>query len=221
MGKSRFSTTSWTLVQLANDSAEPDGAAALASLCEAYWQPVYAFVRRSGHEPETARDLTQAFFARLIEKRILRSARPERGRFRSFLLASVRNFLINEFDRTMALKRGGAHTLVSLDVDGLEERLANELADHNNPEVLYERQWALALLERTIARLASEFHGTAQEARFRHLKGFLTGDHTASYGDAAQALGMSADAVRVAVHRLRGRYGELLRDEVARDRQLR
>jgi RNA polymerase sigma-70 factor (ECF subfamily) len=206
-------TTRWSLILAARHPETPDGGAALAGICESYWYPVYAFIRRQGYHADEAGDLTQAFFARLIEKEYLRQATPARGRFRSFLFASVRHFLSNERDRARALKRGGVQGPVSLDLRDAEGRFRLEPADGITPERLFDRQWALALLERVLARLDAELEG---RGHFDRLKGFLTGDGAEDYHDAAAALGMSEGAVKVAVHRLRRRYRERVRREVAR-----
>ena len=187
---------------------------ALATLCESYWYPVYAFVRRLGHSAADAEDLTQAFFARLLEKDFVGAADPERGRFRSFLLASVKHFLANERDRETALKRGGGAAVVSL--DDAERRYRREPSHGLTPERAFERRWALTLLERTLAALREEQERAGHAERFTRLKCFLTGEGGApSHAEVAAELGMTEGAVKVAVHRLRRRYRELLRAEIA------
>ncbi len=211
-----FRTTRWTVVLAA---AKGEGAAsrdALGSLCEAYWYPVYAFVRRQGFGAEEARDLTQGYFTRLIEHRGLKNVRPELGRFRSFLLASVRHYLSNERDREQARKRAPEKPLVPLDAQSAEDRYRAEPADTLTPETVFEQKWAMTVFERTRLRLRAEWIGDEKARRFRALSRFLTGDEPApSYRELASDLDMTEESVKVAVHRLRQRYGELLREEIA------
>jgi len=210
----RFATTRWSLVLDARGDSPDSSARALAELCESYWYPLYAFVRRQGHRPEDAADLTQAYFAKLLEKGYLKDVRPEAGRFRSFLLASLKHFLCNEWDRQMAQKRGGHIRKISLDAAGAESRYSIEPADHLTPEDLYERRWALTVLERTLDRLAEE---TPESKRFRFdkIRPFLIGNESATtYREVAAELGMSESGIKVAVHRLRRRFGVILRQEI-------
>lgn len=210
-----FTATRWSVVLAAADSRHPDHAAALEELCSAYWYPVYAFVRHRGFDPDGAQDLTQGFFAQLLEKRSLKAVRRERGRFRSFLLAAVKFHLSHERERAGAQKRGGGKPLIPLDMDEAETRYRLEPADLRTPESLFERRWALVLLERTIDRLREELKQSARPGRSLRLAECLTGDGSArGYAQVAAELGMSESAVRVAVHRLRHRFRELLRDEV-------
>jgi RNA polymerase sigma factor (sigma-70 family) len=217
----RFLTTQWSMVLAAGGTAsdEMSQTQALATLCELYWYPLYAFVRRRGYDPDAAQDLTQSFFARVIEKAYLRDATPTRGRFRSFLLGSLKHFLANEWDHAHALKRGGGVTVLPLDVelgDG-ENRYRLEPADDETPEHLFERQWALALLERTLARLREEHAEAGKGAQFDVLKPVLTGEPLdETYAQLGERLGMSEGAVKVAVHRLRRRMRALLEEEIAR-----
>jgi RNA polymerase sigma factor (sigma-70 family) len=217
----RFLTTQWSMVLAAGGSAsdDPAQALALATLCELYWYPLYAFVRRRGYDPDAAQDLTQAFFARVIEKAYLRDATPTRGRFRSFLLGSFKHFLANEWDHARALKRGGGHIVLPLDVelgDG-ESRYRLEPIDDETPEHLFERQWALALLARVLARLREENEQAGKLAQFDALKPVLTGEPIdETYAQLGDRLGMSEGAVKVAVHRLRRRMRVLLEEEIAR-----
>ena len=212
---SRFPTTSWTVV-LAAGGNSPGTAEALSYLCAAYWYPIYAFVRRRGHSREEAEDLTQDFFAQMLEHDTLGKARRERGRFRSFLFASVTNFLANEWDRAHAQKRGGTCVSLSLDFESGEERYNREPTHGLTPELLFEQQWALAVLERVLERLRMENAQKGKESQFDCLKPFLTGDQgTGAYQQAAADLNSSEPAVRTAVHRLRRRYAELLRQEIA------
>ena len=215
VASSRFPTTSWTLVMTAaRDSVHSHQA--LARLCETYWYPVYAFVRRGGHRPEEAEDLTQEFFARLLEKHWLGDASRERGRFRSFLLASLRHFLANEWDRAQTAKRGGGRAILSLDFAAAEGRYAREPSHEVTPEMLFERHWATALLTQVLARLREEVAGKGQESQFERLKSFLIGgQERGAYTRLAGELNMSEGALKVAVHRLRHRYGELLREGIA------
>ena len=186
---------------------------ALESLCKRYWFPLYAFVRRRVATVEEAQDLTQEFFARLLEKEMLASASPERGKFRSFLLTAMKNFLANEWDRAQTQKRGGGHKQLSLNWAEGESRLGLEPAHELTPERLFERQWALTLLDHVVSRLQAEFVGQGQERQFELLKGALTGKRS-SYADIAVELAMTEEAARQAAHRLRKRYRVLLRDEI-------
>lgn len=214
--KSRFETTRWSLVLAARTGHGPEGKKALAWLCEAYWYPIYAYVRRQGYGPEDARDLTQGYFARLLERRDLQDVDPALGRFRSFLLASVGHFLSKERDRDRAQKRAPEKPLLSLYADMAEDRYRVEPVDELTPEMLFERKWASTVFERSLTRLQSEWAGGERQNRFERLSGYLTGEEPApAYGDAGRVLGMSEEAVGVAVHRLRRRLGELLREEVA------
>jgi RNA polymerase sigma-70 factor (ECF subfamily) len=211
----RFQTTNWSLVLAARGQQSADSRDALAWLCEAYWYPIYAFVRHKGHGAEDARDLTQGYFATLLEKGYLDDVQPEAGRFRSFLFASVSHFLANEHDRARTAKRGGGRVLESLDADAAEEKYRFEPVDHLTPEKVYEKQWALATLGRALARLEEEHASADATVRFQALRPYLTGDDTAAaYRDLAPRLGLTEAAVRQAVRRLRKRYGELLRKEI-------
>jgi RNA polymerase sigma factor (sigma-70 family) len=200
--------------------AEASSAAAdeaLTTLCETYWYPLYAFLRSRGSSVEDAQDLTQAFFARVLEKHAFRQANPARGRFRSFLLTSLKNFASNEYDRRTTRKRGGGVPLVPLEFDSAEGRFQLlEPSSHDTPERVFDRQWALTLLNRVLARLKTEMAGHDRESQFERLKTYLTGDEPQlSYAQTAGDLDMSEGAVKVAVHRLRRRFRDLLRDEIA------
>lgn len=209
-----FETTNRSLIRLAL-AESPESRDALSRLCEIYWPAVYAFVRLRGHAASSAEDLTQAYFAVFLEKGYLRDFRPEVGRFRTFLRASIGHFLANEWDRTRALKRGGGRPPLSLDGATAEERLRLEPADHLTPETAFERQWVLALLSRCVERLRRERQASGQGERFERLKVFLSGDGApGGYAATAAELGLSESAVRVAAHRLRQRFGALLREEV-------
>ena len=214
--RGRFATTRWSLVLAAGGETGIRSTDAVATLCETYWYPVYAFIRRQGHDADASRDLTQEFFARVLEKNYFRDADPARGRFRTFLLSSIRHFLSNERDRAQALKRGGATAPVSLDVETAEGTYQLEGRDDLTPEKLFDARWATVLLDRALTRLLGEYAASGRRQLFDHLKGFLTGDNDdVSYRDAAGTLDMSEGAVKVAVHRLRRRFRDALVREIA------
>ena len=211
-----FPLTRWTVVRTAGRKSHPDIEVARAEVCTLYRYPVYAFVRRKGHSPEDAEDLTQGFFAVLLEKNYLGAADHERGRFRTFLLATCENYLRNEHARKQTLKRGGDIKFTSLPLEDAENRYQREPVNEMSPAKLYERSWALSLLALTLDRLRSEFRKAGKLAHFETFECFLSGDkHEQSYAAAAQKLVISEGAVRVAVHRFRSRYGELLRQTIA------
>jgi RNA polymerase sigma factor (sigma-70 family) len=211
-----FQTTNWTLVVQAAGGDSTGARDALATLCGAYWYPVYAFIRRQGYPAADAEDLTQGYFTRFIEKEYVKDLKPEAGRFRAFVLASVRHFLSNERDRERADKRGGGRSSVALDGVNAEERYALEPVDPATPESLFERAWATSVLDRALERLANEAAQGDGSERFDQLKAHLTGgDDPSTYRDLATAWGVGESAVRVSVHRLRKRFGRLLREEVA------
>ncbi|OFW26555.1 MAG: hypothetical protein A3H97_05975 [Acidobacteria bacterium RIFCSPLOWO2_02_FULL_65_29] len=212
----RFATTRWSLVLAAGQKSNARSAEALASLCEMYWYPVYAFIRRQGNRAEEGADLTQEFFSRVLEKNYLHDADPARGRFRAFLCGSIRHFLSNERDRARTLKRGGNQPPISLEVETAEGTYQLEPRDDLTPEKLFDRRWALILLERVLARVREEQVSAGKAGLFDHLKGFLTGDSEGvPYADVARALGMSEGAVKVAVHRLRRHFRDTLVEEIA------
>jgi RNA polymerase sigma factor (sigma-70 family) len=212
----RFETTRWSVVLAARTGESAESRDALERLCTAYWFPVYAFVRRQGFGAEEARDLTQGYFARLIERRDLKDVDPALGRFRSFLLASVKHFLSNELDRERAKKRAPERPLLSLDAQDAESRYRFEPADDLTPEKLFERKWAVTVLERALARLGKEWSDPDRRKKFETLRGFLVGDPPgSSYRELGEKLAISEDAVKVTVHRLRRRFGDLLRGEIA------
>jgi len=213
----RFAETHWSLVLTAARGGDSTRAGdALAALCQTYWYPLYAFVRRQGHAPHDAQDLTQEFFARLLAKNWLADVNRERGKFRSFLLAAMKHFLANEWDKANAQKRGGGAPLLSLDTESAEGRYSLEPADTTTADKLFERRWALTLLDRVLARLKEEHSTPTKRAHFDVLKGCLTGGRgDTPYAELAAKLGMSEGAVKVAAHRLRQRYRELLRAEIA------
>lgn len=207
-----FATTQWSMVLAAADD-DPNAHAALSKLCESYWYPLFAYVRRRTNESE-ARDLTQAFFTYILEKKTVAAADQSRGRFRAFLLTALKNFLANEWKKQRAEKRGGGATILSLDFEEHDSRLRIEPSSGETPEHLYERQWALALLDRVLSQLRAEWATAGKERQFDLLKPFIAGAGE-GYGDAARELGWTVNAVRVATHRLRTRYRDLLRAEIA------
>ena len=211
-----FVTTRWTVVLSAQDKDAPQSSEALESLCRIYWHPLYAYARRLGHAPADAQDLTQEFFARLLEKQWLAAADREKGRFRTFLLVALKRFLANEWDRAHRQKRGGYATHLPLDTAVAEARYLTDLAKKLPADRVYERRWALTLLEQTMNRLRAEFSQAGKAAEFERLKVFLTADKSAiACADVARELGMSEGAARVAAHRLRRRFREVFREEVA------
>jgi RNA polymerase sigma factor (sigma-70 family) len=210
-----FATTRWSLVAAAQDPAAPEARQALAELCAAYWYPVYAYVRRRGHDHHAAQDLTQGFFARLLEKNDLAAADETRGRFRSFLLTACQHFLANEHDRATAQKRGGGQAHVPLDFADADGRYTREPADQTTPERVFDRQWALGVLDRVLAGLRNEYAESGRIRLFDTLKGSLTGSTETGYAELADRLGMTEGAVKVAIHRLRQRYRDRLRAAIA------
>jgi RNA polymerase sigma-70 factor (ECF subfamily) len=215
-GHGVFATTHWSVVLTARNPAAPESAAALETLCRTYWYPVYAFVRRQGQSPHDAQDLTQEFFTRLLQKDYLRSAAREKGRFRTFLIFAVKRFMANEWDRARTLKRGGGETPLPLDTSIAETRYQMEPAAESNADSIYERRWALTLLDQTMTRLRKEYEAEGKSADFDHLKSFLTVDRGGiGYETIASRLGVSEGAARVAVHRLRKRFREVFREEIA------
>ncbi len=215
-GAGRFALTRWSIVLTAGRSESTQARDALEKLCQSYWQPIYAFVRREGHRPEDAQDLTQEFFARLLEKNYLQAVDRSKGRFRSFLLASLKHFLANEWDKARAHKRGGRNVLVPIDAVSAETTYTVEPVEHLTPEKIFERRWALTLLKAVMAQLRTEYQGEGKTALFDALKPTLTGDsQLPSYAELAGRLGTSEGALKVAAHRLRRRYRDLLRAEIA------
>jgi RNA polymerase sigma factor (sigma-70 family) len=211
-----FPTTHWSVVCAAGQAAVPEARDALDRLCVTYWSPVYAFVRRTGRSTDDARDLTQAFFARIIEKGDFRNARQERGRFRNFLLTAVRHFLSNQADYEHAAKRGGGTFHVPLDRSrGEDVPRVPEPSSGETPETTYERHWALTVLETSMARLEQECDEAGNRLLFETLRPFLTGEDAASYAEAARVLQKAEGTVRVAVHRMRRQFGRCLRDTLA------
>jgi RNA polymerase sigma-70 factor (ECF subfamily) len=212
----QFATTHWSAVLSAQDCDLPQATEALEKLCRTYWYPLYAYVRRRGHAPHDAEDLTQAFFMKLLEKRGLASVGPEKGRFRSFLLASMNHFLTNEWDRRKAEKRGGKLTFLSLDDESPESRFAREDVADVSAERAFDRGWAIALLRQAMDRLQAETASAGKDALFARLKAFLQSEPApGEYEGVAAELGWTQGAVAVAVHRLRGRYRQLVTEQVA------
>jgi len=212
-----FATTRWSIVVAAGDAIREDARDALTQLCEVYWYPLYAYVRRRGYSAPDAQDLTQAFFARLLEKQSLRVADPVRGKFRSFLLASLDHFLANEHDRARTQKRGGDREHISLDLAAGESRVSLEPAHDLTPERLYERQWALTLLELVVRRIEAEYREAGKARQFELYKDVMGGGRERlRYVEIAAELDMSVENARQGAHRMRKRYRALLREEVAR-----
>jgi RNA polymerase sigma factor (sigma-70 family) len=215
-GGAEFSTTRWTLVVAAGDAQNPKSGKALATFCQTYWMPLYAFVRRRGYAPADAEDLVQEFFARLLERNFLDRADRDRGRFRTFLLSALNHFLANEWTRQRTLKRGGGQPPVSWDAQAAEDRYLQEGADTETPATAFDRHWAEALLERALEQLRRQYAAIGKADLFQILEPCLSGDgFTASYREMTERLGMSEVALRVAAHRLRRGFGEMLRQEVA------
>jgi DNA-directed RNA polymerase specialized sigma24 family protein len=212
----RFPTTRWSCVLAAGGRSTADAWAALAELCAAYWYPVYALIRRKGHDPDTAADLTQDYFARLLEKKTLAAADPDRGRFRAFLRTDCGFFLADARDREARLKRGGGLAAISIDARDAEGRYHIEPADGLTPERLFDRAWALALLDRALNDVGRHYAATGRAALFERLRPYLTDDAAAPpHEESGRALGMTAGAVQVAVHRVRARFSVALRAQIA------
>lgn len=207
-----FATTHWSVVQAAGGSDSALAGAALEALCRTYWPPIYAFVRRFGHRPEEARDLTQDFFQRLIERNYPGQADPRKGRFRTFLLITLNHFLLDQRARQSAAKRGGGQQLISFDAASEEERLGLEPLDELTPEALFERRWARALLEEAERRLRGELATSVPASHWEILQSFLPGEQgPLSYAEAAARLGMPENTFKSRVHRLRQRHRDLVR----------
>lgn len=215
-GNRRFATTHWSLVLAAGESGVDGSGRALEELCSRYWYPLYAYARRRGSDAEDARDLTQAFFAQLLEKRAVRAADPTRGRFRTFLLASMQNFLAGEWRKAHSLKRGGAVEVLSLDFDSAEASYGLEASRELSPEAVYERRWALGLLQRAVDDLQAHYARDGKADLFEALKGYLGGDgEVPLYPELAARLGQSEGALRTALSRLRTRWRRRVRELVS------
>jgi RNA polymerase sigma factor (sigma-70 family) len=211
-----FVTTHWSVVLSAREKDSPRSAAALETLCRTYWYPLYAYLRRQGRPPHDAQDLTQGFFARLLQKDYLKAAAREKGKFRTFLLVALKRFLANEWDREHALKRGGFTQVVSIDQEVAESRFTAEPSHNVQPDVLFDRQWAMTLLERAMAQLQEEYVASGRAKLFEYLQSCLAREESAlPYAEIAARLNLTEAAVKMAVHRLRNRYREILRAEVA------
>jgi RNA polymerase sigma factor (sigma-70 family) len=213
-GSSQFPATRWTLVLAAGDPHRKEARSALVSLCETYWYPLYAYLRRRGYSADQAQDLTQEFFVRVLEGRYLDRADREKGRFRSFILTSLKFFVADEADRQRAQKRGGGAVL-PLEFHSGEDRYQREPAHDETPERIFERRWALSVLDRVVEKLRNEFVQHGRPEHFARLKVFLLGQSDAPYAALAQEMNTSEGALKVAIHRLRKRYRELFRQEIA------
>ncbi len=212
----RVATTQWSLVVAARDGAGTEARSALERLCASYWQPLYAFVRHQGHDPEEARDLTQAYFTELLEKDFLAGVDAARGRFRSFLFASMRHFLSHQRERAAALKRGGGATMLPLDLAGAEASYQAHAGEVATPEAAFERRWAMTALSRAMDRLRDEEASAGRSRQYEFLRPYLTSfEPHLPYREVAVDLDVSEGAVKVAVHRLRQRFARCLRSELA------
>jgi RNA polymerase sigma-70 factor (ECF subfamily) len=210
-----FSTTHWSLVQAAGEGRSPQADAALEKLCRMYWYPLYAYVRRRGYGPADAEDLTQDFFAQLLRKNYPARADRAKGRFRTFLLHALAQFLVDRRERANALKRGGGQVQISIDDEAPEDRYRLEVPDELTPEKLFERRWAQTVLDRALDRLRSEFVASDKERDYEVLRNFEPGEQVAiSYAQAAARLGVSEGAIKSMIHRLRQRHRELVREEI-------
>ena len=211
-----FTTTHWSVVLAAGEVQSPQAAQALETLCRAYWYPLYAYIRRRGYAPEDAQDLTQEFFARLLQRNYPAQADRTKGKFRSFLLLTLNHFLSDEQEWAAARKRGGGQVIVSLDGLNPEDRYRLEIADELDPEKLFERRWAQTILDQALARLRAEFVADGKAEHYEILKAFEPGEQkTTSYAEAADRLGVSESAIKSLIHRLRQRHRELVREEIA------
>jgi RNA polymerase sigma-70 factor (ECF subfamily) len=213
----RFQTTHWSLVAAAGAPTSAESRAALAALCEAYWYPLYAYLRRRGHGVDSAEELAQAFFAMLIESNTLKNADRSLGRFRSYLLGALKHFLGTQSQQAKAAKRGGGRRIVSLDTADAENRLHKELIDNRSPERIFDRQWALNVLNLALARLQEQFQHEGKTQLFANLHRYLTADDSElKYRQLCEEMEMSEGAIKVAVHRMRARYRQMVRQQVAR-----
>ena len=211
-----FLTTHWSVVIRAAKQDSASAHEALCELCRTYWYPLYGYVRRRGYSPQDAEDMTQSFFARVLEKNYVADADRARGKFRSFLLTALKNFLANEWDRQHARKRGGFSSSINIDQATAESRLQWELRDEMQPDKAFERQWAMTLLDRVMAELEREYTESGRAKLFDALRGSLAKDESRSQADIAASLNVSEAAVKMALQRLRARYRDLLKAEIAR-----
>lgn len=215
-GKQQFASTHWSIVVAAGDADGEDARDALSKLCEVYWFPLYAYVRRRVADVSEAQDLTQAFFAELLEKNYVGSAKPDRGRFRAFLLTAFKHFLSKEWEKAKALKRGGGRAPISLDFESADSRIRIEPTSGLTAEQIYDQQWAIALLDQIMKQLEAELKGAGKTEMFEKLKGYIIGDHEGTtYAQVAERLNISEASAKKAASRMRHRYRELLRDEIA------
>jgi RNA polymerase sigma factor (sigma-70 family) len=212
----QFTATHWSVVLAATQPESPQAAEALEKLCRTYWYPLYAYVRWHGYSPEDAQDLTQDFFARFLKKQYFKLADPARGRFRTFLLTAMKHFLANEWKKAHREKRGSGQVAIALDAEAAEQRFAAEPVEETNPETIYERRWAATLLDGVLELLQREWAAAEKGWQFEELKAGLWGGNNASpYADIAARRGTTETAIKMAAHRLRQRYRELLRTEIA------
>lgn len=215
-GNRQFATTQWSMVRAVNNENEAAANSALQELCQTYWYPLYTYVRRQGNDASEAADLTQAFFADLLQREDLKKVDPSLGKFRSFLLTALKHFLLNQWDKAKAQKRGGGTSPLSLDFGEADNRYRLEPSHAQTPDLIYQKQWAKTLLDRVTQSLRSEFVKRGKAHQFDKLKKFLAGkNNEETLGEAAHQLSMSEVAVKVAVHRMRQRFGEILRSEIA------
>jgi RNA polymerase sigma factor (sigma-70 family) len=215
-GGGAFNTTHWSVVLAAGQNASAQSTAALDKLCRTYWYPLYLYARRLGNSPEDAQDLTQDFFSRLLAKHYLAKANPDRGKFRTFLLGSLKNFIVNEWKRAGRLKRGGGLEILSIDATLAEDRYLAEPADVSDLDAAFDQRWAIALIEQALTALRREYSAAGKTELFDQLKGLVWGErNSASYAEIAASLQLTEGNVKVAVHRLRQRFRETLRMEVA------
>lgn len=213
--RTQFNTTHWSVVLAAQGQFSPAAKAAMETLCGTYWYPLYAFVRRQGHSPPDAQDLTQAFFEHLLGKDFLRAVSPDKGRFRSFLLACLKHFLADEWDKIRAEKRWAGKLVISLDAMDAEARFRLEPVDTWDAETIYSRQWTLTLIDRVLARLQQEFVAKNKASAFARLEPYLVDEGGPTYADLAVQMGTTEAAIKKTVSRLRQRFRELFREEVA------
>ena len=215
-GPGVFATTHWSVVLAAGHVASPGAHEALEKLCRTYWYPLYAYARRRGYGPQDSEDLTQSFFARLLAKDGFAKADRQRGRFRTFLITSLHNFLADEWDKSQRQKRGGGWTIVSFDAVAAEDRYQLEPPDPQDAMTAFERRWVAAMMNAVLTRLEQEYRAAEKQESFALLKDFIAGDHgQISYAEAGRRIHLSENAVKQAVHRLRRRYRRLFRDEIA------
>ncbi len=211
-----FATTSWSMVLQAADSQSSGVEIALAELCQQYWFPLYTFVRRKGFDSAQAEDITQSFFAELLEKNRLGHAEPARGRFRSFLLAALNNFVLNHWRAEKAIKRGGGQKVLSIDYEKADHRYVEHPADELTAEKIFERNWALSILEQSMERVGNQYEQSGKRELFEKLRVFLAGEDQVAYAELSVSTGMKEGALKVAVHRLRQRFGQQLRLQIAK-----